>query len=174
MLLPDNEDVGAVFSPCRTWRYALFRRWQVGPRVTFVLLNPSTADETKDDPTIRRCMAFARSWGWCGLVIVNLFAIRSTDPRAILEFDEPVGVENDRQILRWCLAACVDGAPVVLGWGTATGLLGRTIRRRGEHVYDMLQHAGILAHCLGTTQSGQPRHPLYLAGDTLLAPYQEL
>src|SRR5262245_38555366 len=89
----------AVFSPCRKYRYSLTRIWDAErPNVMFVGLNPSTADDQVDDPTVRRCIGFARKWRFGGMIIVNLFAYRSTDPNRLQEILDPVGPENDEHI----------------------------------------------------------------------------
>jgi hypothetical protein len=106
---------GADFSPCRTWRYKLSRRWSLtGPMIAFVGLNPSTADEIDDDPTVRRCIGFARRWGFSGMYMLNVFAYRSTNPRELRTATDPVGprkpsrtaadllpLENDRRVPGW-------------------------------------------------------------------------
>jgi hypothetical protein len=106
---------GAVFSECRTYRYMLWRRWKEDKQVTgfgpdaiefdspshmvaFIGLNPSTADETQDDPTIRRCIGFAKSWGFRGMMMLNLFAFRATDPKDMKAAADPIGPDNDRHI----------------------------------------------------------------------------
>jgi hypothetical protein len=148
-LLPESSS--AVFSPCRRYRYALWRRWGEGPYVMFVGLNPSTADETEDDPTIRRCIRFARDWGYSALVMTNLFAWRSTDPRGLLATDAPVGPENDATLRR--LAA--DAGGVVAAWGVHG-----VIDDRAKRVVS----TGMLGSftVLGLTKDGHPRHPLYM------------
>jgi hypothetical protein len=144
----------ATFSPCRSFRYSLCRIWDPKlPRAMFVGLNPSTADENEDDPTVRRCIGFARKWKFGGLILVNLFAYRSTDPAYMLEADDPIGPANDRHIRANALAA----GRVVVAWGTMGGFLDRD-----QHVLSFLHGA----HCLGTTKHGHPKHPLYLAGNT--------
>jgi len=150
----------ATFSSCRTFRYSLSRIWK--PRlskVMFVGLNPSTADENEDDPTVRRCIGFARKWNCGGLILVNLFAYRSTDPAGLLQAADPIGPANDRYILKSASAA----GRIVLAWGTRGGLL-----ERDEHILSLLP----TAHCLGITKDGCPKHPLYLAGNTRLRPYR--
>jgi hypothetical protein len=150
----------ARFSPDRRYRYVLTRRWdRVRPVCAFVLLNPSTADERADDPTVRRCAAFARRWGFGGLTLVNLFALRATEPRALRDAPDPVGRANDVGLLRQTRRAAV----VVLGWG-AHGRL----RGRAEEVRSLLSPLSAKFRILGRTRSGEPRHPLYLAGDSLL------
>ncbi len=90
---------GAAFDSTGTYRYALWREWDASaPRLGFVLLNPSTADAENDDPTLRRCMGFARAWGYGSLQIVNLFAYRATVPDALRWVADAVGPENDRHI----------------------------------------------------------------------------
>ncbi len=149
----------AAFSPCRTFRYSLSRVWNANlPTVVFVGLNPSTADEQEDDPTIRRCIGFARKWKFGGLILVNLFAYRCTNPAGLLEADDPIGPGNDKYVL----ANARTAARVLLAWGTKGSLL-----NRDQRVLSMLPRA----HCLGITKDGHPRHPLYLAGNTRVRPF---
>jgi hypothetical protein len=149
----------AVFSPCRSFRYSLSRVWNPKlPKVMFVGLNPSTADEQKDDPTVRRCITFAQKWSFGGLVLVNLFAYRSTDPEGLLEVDDPIGTENDTHILANARAV----GRIVLIWGTKGTLLDRD-----QHVITFFPDA----HCLGFTKDGHPKHPLYLVGNTRMRPF---
>ena len=140
---------GATFSADGRYRYRLWRRWdRARPVVAFVMLNPSTADATRDDPTIRRCISFARAWGFGGVEVVNLFAYRATDPRVLRRARDPVGPGNDRQIAR----ACREAALVVAAWGASHA------GDRAAHVLRRLS----APRCFGTTRSGQPAHPLYL------------
>jgi hypothetical protein len=139
---------GATFSADRRYRYRLWRRWDRSRSVVlFVMLNPSTADGRRDDPTIRRCIGFARAWGFGGVEVVNLFAYRATDPRELGRVGDPVGPHNDRYIRR----AIRRSRLVVLAWGA---------RARARRLLSLRR-----AHCLGLTRAGQPRHPLYLRGD---------
>lgn len=155
----------AILSDCRTYRYALWRRWDVSkPDCAFIGLNPSTADERADDPTIRRCIGFARSWGFGGLAMLNLFAYRATDPRALYRVTDPVGPKNND----WIQAVIADAGRVVVAWG---GHNDRAWRVRAGGVLRLLKLASIVPYCLGTTRSGSPRHPLYLRADTPIAPY---
>jgi hypothetical protein len=162
---------GAVFSSNRFWRYSLTRDL-VSPLVIgdeiregdsntclFVCLNPSTADEYLDDPTVTRCVGFAKRWGYSRLVVCNIFAIRSTDPKA-LYYDPTqatpfnvVGPDNDRHILDNAKAASI----VICAWGNHGAHLSR-----GPLVAAKLHRAGVSLHVLGTTKSGHPLHPLYL------------
>jgi hypothetical protein len=153
----------AVFSPDEAYRYLLIRRWASGGRTaTFLMLNPSTADAAQDDPTIRRCIAYARRERCNALTVVNLFGLRATDPMKVRVHDEPVGDSNDQFIDEHCLP----GQLVVAAWG-ANG----QIRGRDLIVTSRLRAAGVALVCLGTTVSGQPRHPLRLAADTPFIPY---
>ena len=149
----------AIFSPCRKWRYTLERRWGGGTTAAFILLNPSTADETQDDPTIRRCIGYAKAWGHGSLIVGNIFALRSTDPKALYSADDPVGPDNDGY-----LNGIADMASVVVcGWGTHGGFRGR-----GSEVLRMLE--AFRPTYLKLTKGGLPCHPLYLKSD--LAPQE--
>lgn len=146
---------GATFSPCRLYRYALRRTWsRERPLAMFVGLNPSTADEVKNDPTVRRCINFARAWGYGGLIMTNIFAFRSTDPGVLTKVADPVGPLNDRWLRRLQKQAGI----VVAAWGIWGDLLDR-----GERVLDLLD----APQCLGQTQGGAPKHPLYLRADCM-------
>lgn len=112
----------AAFCPDRIYRYTLWRRWSQGKRyVNFILLNPSTADETADDNTVRKCIKFARSWGYNALCITNLFAYRSTDRRAMKQFPDPIGYGNDR----WLLTIAREASLIVAAWSQDGVHLGR-------------------------------------------------
>jgi hypothetical protein len=151
----------ASFSPCRAYRYALWRRWGNGPYCMFIGLNPSTADETNDDPTIRRCIGFARAWGYEALCMTNLFAFRATDPKVMKAAAEPVGRENDIT-----LETLGRGAGVVIAaWG-AHGVH----RRRDQSV--RLFVPGL--HYLRLTKDGHPGHPLYLPANLTPTPWNSL
>ena len=150
----------ALFSDCRTWRYSLTRELTGVRRMVFVGLNPSTADEEADDPTIRRCVGFARDWGFARLDVVNIYAFRATDPRALWAADDPVGPENDRVLVQVVGSADL----VVAAWG---------VWARRDRVRDL---AGILArvplYALGAAKEGAPRHPLYVRADAQPTPYE--
>ena len=123
------------------------------------MLNPSTADAERDDPTIRRCIGYARRWGYGALTAVNLFAYRCTDPRRLRLSDDPVGPENDRYLLH-----VRDRFPVVVAaWGNGGGL-----HARGKTVLRLLSDCPL--HCLGVTRAGHPLHPLHQRGDLDPAP----
>jgi len=148
----------ARISRCGTYRYALWRRWAAGPQVLFVMLNPSTADRLADDPTIRRCIGFARRWGFGALAVGNLFAYRTPSPRILKRAPHPVGRANDR----WLQRLAAGSMRVVAAWGNEGALLGRDREVR--------QLLGPL-YVLSLTQLGQPRHPLYVAHDAALEPW---
>ena len=148
----------AEFSPCRTWRYVLRRQWAAGPKIGFILLNPSTADETLDDPTIRRCIGFAKAWGYGGLVLGNLFGLRSTDPRVLRSVADPVGPGNDDALVE--IAREANGRRVICGWGNHGASWGRSIEARR-----LLAANGARLEALALTGAGEPGHPLYLRAD---------
>ncbi|MFN8475687.1 MAG: DUF1643 domain-containing protein [Anaerolineae bacterium] len=147
---------GAVFDPSGAYRYRLWRIWADGPTATFVMLNPSTADAEQDDPTIRRCIGLARSWGYGRLEVVNLFAYRTPSPDVLRLARDPVGSANDHHIR----GAVGEAALVVAAWGNDGTLLGRD-----RETQALLASRPL--HCLGVTLRGQPRHPLYVRGDTV-------
>jgi hypothetical protein len=154
----DDVSTGADFSLCRTWRYRLQRRWTDGPLVAFILLNPSTADETLDDPTIRRCIGYAKGWGYGGLVLGNIFAFRATDPKVMKAAADPVGPDNDAWLEK--IAGQVGMGHLVCGWGGHGEHQGR-----GKTVMERLIGAGHLPKALTLTGNGMPGHPLYLRAD---------
>lgn len=158
-----NESSGAMFSPCRTWRYDLWRVWAPGrPRAMFIGLNPSTADETEDDPTIRRCIGFARGWGYGGICMLNLFAFRATQPQDLRAAPHPIGPGNDDRLL---LRAGCSGI-IIAAWG-----IHGVLQRRNRTVLKLFAKHDLWMHCLGVTKQGHPRHPLYLRRDTKAIPF---
>jgi hypothetical protein len=159
--LEDN----AVISACGRYRYVLTR--QVGPgerAVTFVMLNPSTADAMKDDHTIRKCIGFARRWKCAKLTVLNLFAFRATKPSDMKKASDPVGPENRAWFDR-VLAAPGDGL-VVCAWGVHGAHLGQD-----RIVLGWLDRLGIRPHALAITKDGHPQHPLMLGYDAGLVPF---
>jgi len=168
------------FSPCRQYRYTLWRDWDfpalplgapedgfdgfkqlkdAGEYAMFIGLNPSTADETKDDPTIRKCIGFAKRWGYGALCMTNLFAFRATDPKVMKHEENPVGRANLRCLQEYAAKAGI----VVAAWGV-----------NGRHmamdkiVRQWLSDAGVKLYCLRMTASGFPEHPLYVPyGDAI-------
>lgn len=149
--------MNAIISECGRYRYWLTREWGEGPLVTFVMLNPSTADAEQDDPTIRRCMGYARSWGYDGITVVNLYALRSTDPRQLWRADDPIGPSNDQYLTTAAMRAALDDAPIVAAWG-ANARSDRVLAVRALRCMDRLS-------VLALTKAGTPRHPLYLRAD---------
>jgi hypothetical protein len=153
----------AIISECGLYRYRLARTWDADLRpACFVMLNPSTADAFRDDPTIRRCVGFARRWGLGGIVVVNLFALRAADPRALLKATDPVGPDNDRHIA----AVAESAGATVVAWGAHP-----MAARRVEAVTSVLLDRAVFVSCLGTTGTGQPRHPLFVRADEMLRPF---
>jgi hypothetical protein len=150
----------ATFSPCRTYRYALTRRWNERPLAVFIMLNPSTADAFTLDPTVRRCVGFANSWTAGGILVLNLFGLRATDPKALYHHDDPIGPDNDTVIAEH-LAADEPVGPVIAAWGVHGALNGRS-----ERVAALIRARGHRPLCLGLTKGGYPRHPLYVSGKT--------
>lgn len=151
-----------IISPDERYRYSLSQSW--GPPfawspehyMAWVMLNPSTGDATKDDQTLRRCRHFAQMWGYRAMRVVNLYGLRSTDPSVLFEELDPVGPFNNRWITE--VMKCTDF--VVAGWGAQAPEL------RVREVLDLAKAQGRTLYCLGTTASGQPRHPLRLANNT--------
>lgn len=157
--------MGAVISDCGRYRYTLEREWMTGAGTClFVMLNPSTADASEDDPTIRRCIGFAQRWGYQRLEVGNLFALRATDPKQLrrLPLEEAVGHDNDR----WLRRLCTRAALIVCAWGAHS-----TAPYRMPWVEPILAERKGGVVCLGTTKAGQPRHPLYVKGDTEPVPF---
>lgn len=183
----------ATISECGQYRYTLVREWrswksaqwdmwkdeadqpvldgdgaQLGePKpCVFVMLNPSTADGNQDDPTIRRCVAFAKAWGYDRLEVVNLFAYRATDPKdlfAISAAGDPIGPDNQRAVED----ACWDAGIVVCAWGAHGGYIDQD-----ETVLGWIEGAGATPYALKLTKDGYPSHPLYLKGDLQPFPYR--
>ena len=155
------------------YRYTLGRDWwepgcqaQRGVSlITFIMLNPSTADAEMDDPTIRRCIAFARREGAYGVEVMNLYALRATDPSELVGHPDPVGVGNDALLVD---AACQHTTfRTVVAWGANKMVTPDRVRV----LTDAAETAGTTLWCLGTTKAGQPRHPLYVKGDQPLIPW---
>ena len=155
--------MNAILSSCKQYRYCLTRTWHTGKgTVLFIMLNPSTANAETDDPTIRRCIGFARKWGFQQLTVGNLFALRATNPQQIKQAIDPVGPENDQHLIK--MSASADG--IITAWGTRGSYL-----NRDSHVLDLLPNT--IEH-LGLTKQGHPRHPLYVRADAVrIALYEE-
>lgn len=146
-------DKGAIFSDDRKYRYTLRRTWFPSKGYAcFVCLNPSIADENIDDPTVRRCICFAGSWGYGGLVMMNLFAFRSTDAKMLYKEKDPIGPYNDF----WLKDMSAGAGVTVMAWGVRGGYLSRD-----KEVMGLLKDP----HYLALTKEEYPWHPLYLKGD---------
>lgn len=150
----DAESI-AIYSDCMSYRYALTRVWDpAGRKALFVMLNPSTATEIQNDPTVERCERRARALGFGAFRVVNIFAYRATDPRVMRAQADPVGPEND--------VAIAEGAhwadQILCAWGSHGAHLAR-----GASVTAALRATGLPLFHLGLTQAGAPKHPLYLA-----------
>ena len=157
-----NPTNSATFSDDRRYRYLLRRCVGTSQsRVLFIMLNPSAADEERNDPTIRRCIGFARDWGFGLLEVVNLFALMSTDPKGLLDAEDPVGPDNEATIQ----AALQRADKVILAWGNH----GSHHKERAAHVTRMALYVST-PHHLGLTKLGFPRHPLLLPRDTAPSP----
>lgn len=148
----------AIISPCGTWRYRLTRVWSSAPLLPFVMLNPSIADADIDDPTIRRCMSFARRESAGGIMVVNLYGLRATDPKHLKSASNPIGPENDSHIRELANGGFHTFNVIVCAWGANAS------PSRSVNVMAMLRSAGASTVCLGKTKSGEPKHPLYVSG----------
>lgn len=155
-----DADSVARYSPCERYRYLLTRVWDpAGPRALFVMLNPSTATEVQNDPTVERCERRARALDFGGFRVANIFAFRATDPRVMRAQADPVGPGNDAAILEaanW--ANQMAGGKIICAWGNHGAHLDR-----GPQVEALLRATGLPLWHFGLTQAGQPRHPLYIA-----------
>lgn len=156
----------ATISQCGKYRYRLTRYWGPGQFLPFVMLNPSTADAEVDDPTIRRCISFARREGAGGIVVGNLHAFRATRPEDMKRAEDPFGPSNAEALALIAIAAVADGMPVVCAWGASGGMFA------GDRAaIKQLQAEGARLVCLGKTGNNMPRHPLYVRGDQPLEAY---
>lgn len=161
MTMAPGVATSAVLSDDGRYRYRLTRRWGLGERMAWIMLNPSTADADVDDPTIRRCMSFARREGYEGIEVINLYAYRATDPRELTRCADPEGALNpahwDEVLYDHAIGM------VVAAWGAW--------RPKVPALALSQWHTGGW-FCLGTTANGEPRHPLYVRGDTELEPWR--
>ncbi len=151
----------AIISDCGTYRYTLTRSRYADERpdrgtALWCMLNPSTANAEQDDATIRRCRGFAHDWKCNGLTVVNLYALRATDPNELWKHEDPVGPDNDHHLRT---IACEYG-DVLCAWGA------NAKPERVKAVIAIFKEAGARMWCLGTTKHGMPKHPLYIAADT--------
>jgi hypothetical protein len=156
---PTYTETTADLSPCGLFRYSLKRSWHMPgeeqSQAAFVMLNPSTADGTQDDPTIRRCVGFARSWGHTSLLVVNLYPFRCTDPAKLLTVADRLGGPKANDVI---VEAARSSKLVIAAWGAW-----QPDSRVSEVGSLIVPHQPLF--CLGTTQNGSPRHPLYVKAD---------
>ncbi|MDQ7048395.1 MAG: DUF1643 domain-containing protein [Enterobacterales bacterium] len=151
LVMPSNESLKntAHFSKCRQYRYALWRTWDIElPKVMFIGLNPSTADETINDPTLIRCIGYAKSWGYGGVIMANLFAYRATEPHDMKKALDPIGTRN----AYWLKRLAKESALVVAAWGNHGQFLQRSTAVK-KLICDL--------HYLKLNKGGEPAHPLY-------------
>jgi hypothetical protein len=163
----------SIFDSTLTYRYSLQRCWpdplldnrSIEQKVAFMMLNPSRADSERDDPTIRACMQFARTWGYSILEVVNLFAYRTPHPHHLMQASDPMGPDNQQ----YWLTAAATSQQIILAWGNA----GAWQAQDRVALQTLTPHQDKL-FCLGLNQSGQPRHPLYVPRNTLPQPFTVL
>jgi hypothetical protein len=159
-LLTDNRS-GAIFSECRKYRYALWRIWDENkPLVMFIGLNPSTANETGDDPTIRRVKSMAKSWGYGGVYMMNLFAYVSTDPAKLL-LPEALDKVNEYHLL----ATSQKCRKIIFAWGNF-----KEAEQQGRKIADVFPNA----YALHINKNGSPKHPLYCRADVQPVLYNQI
>lgn len=154
-----------MFSDCDTYRYRLWRQWGRGDTVAFIMLNPSTADHTADDPTVRRCIHYAKSWGYGRLEVINLFACRATEPKILRAAADPIGPKNDSIIIDVATAAHF----IIAAWGNHG-----VYQHRDIEVLNLLRRYAVEVHCLQISKRGCPQHPLYLPGKIVPALYRPI
>lgn len=162
------EKKGAELSKCRTYRYVLWRKWGNVNSALFIGLNPSTADEINDDLTIKKCVGFAKRWGFGGIYMLNLFAFRATDPIDMIRADEPIGPDNDIALTKYSQKSQI----VVACWGS----ISTQYRPRlcwQTRIGQVQKAIGRTMVCLGKTKDGSPRHPSRLAYNTRLETFHK-
>ncbi len=162
----DDAPSWAGFSDCEAYRYSLTRIWdEKGRKVMFVMLNPSTADETRNDPTVERCERRARVLGYGGFRVTNIFAFRATDPKDMRRARDPNGPDNNDALL----AGAIWADDIIAAWGVHG-----EHRDRGLEVAHLLQATGVPTYHLGLTKAGHPRHPLYVSYSQKPEPWHEV
>jgi len=147
------KESGADFSDCKKFRYRLWRRWAEGPSVSFLMLNPSTADGTSNDPTVERCHRRAVAMGFGALEVINIFGFRATDPKDLKKAKDPIGPQNDTAIIESARAAQM----VICAWGGHGDHQDRHLQ-----IQELLKENEIIPHVLSLTKMGHPGHPLYI------------
>ena len=167
-LFGEIDGLEAEFSPCKIYRYTLTRQWEDGPCVCFLMFNPSIATQVVSDPTIRRCVGFAQRWGYGRMIVLNLYAVRSTDPKAVGRMGlSSIGPMNDY----WIAKAVEEAREVICAWGCAQHAPG--ILKRVQDVLSLIveRDRNMKINCLGYRKDGHPRHPLVLSYDTMREPF---
>jgi hypothetical protein len=153
----------ATFDSTGCYRYYLGRHWsQAGSSLTIIMLNPSQADASRDDPTLRRCIGLAQGWGFGAIAVVNLFAYRSPHPRVLRQVADPIGPGNNAALAE----ATQQADQILLAWGNWGGWLARD-----RAVLELLIPHQAKLRCLGRNRTGQPRHPLYIPRAAPLMPW---
>lgn len=159
MITRGDSEAGAVFSDCEKYRYRLWRGWEQGHgRCLFIMLNPSTATELVLDNTIRRCMGYAKDWGYAGIEICNLFAYRATKPADMKKQVHPIGLANNEILKAMAMVTDQEGGQIICAWGAEGKYLGR-----GLAVAEMLSEYPL--YYLALNDDGSPKHPLYQPKD---------
>lgn len=148
-------------SSCGKYRYSLTRIWDISKsQVLFIMLNPSTADDKQDDPTIRRCINFAKLWGYGGIYVCNLFAFRTTNPKELLKTDNPFGDKNI-----WHIRRLVDRVDkVICAWGNRS-ILKKILK--GQNEINLIRFIGEKIYVIDLSKDGTPKHPLYLKSNLI-------
>jgi hypothetical protein len=165
-LFAERDDCGAEISDDELYRYALTRKWSSGPQVAWLCFNPSVADGSIDDPSVRKMVGFSKRWEYGRLVLVNLFAFRSTDPRRLKSMgSEAIGPLNGY----WIEKSLQESKELICAWGCAQHSLDLDIH--ANNVLSTLRTLHIPISCLGYRKDGHPKHPLMLAYDTPREPF---
>lgn len=156
---------GAELSSDGIYRYALTREWEDGRCVAWLMFNPSTADAEQDDATIRKCVGFSKRWGYGRMVVVNLYAVRSRDPKTVARIADPVGPLNNY----WIAESLKESRELVCAWGCAQHM--SKIGERINEVMFLARGCKTPIVCLGQRRDSHPRHPLMLPYSTNRKPY---
>jgi hypothetical protein len=157
----------AEFSRDGVYRYRLTRTWGEAPPATFIMLNPSTADADKGDRTVDKCIVYARSWGCGGLVVGNLYGLRSPYPSVLKTVSDPVGPDNDIYLRLMLIQARIANAPVIVAWGN------HAERERVQAFQRLLNEVVVPVHSLHVNKNGQPGHPCRLPYGLPRTPWPE-
>lgn len=161
---PKYKTTGAEISHCKQYRYSLWRIWELTkPSAVFIGLNPSTADASHDDPTIKKCVKYAKRWQCGGLVMLNLYAFRATNPADMLAADDPIGPSNNDTLVR-VIRQCIESGVVVASWGN------HAAKERVDDFRSLIgKELSSRLSCLQQNKTGAPKHPLYCRDDQTLS-----